>query len=99
MMPILNNQEVLQLANIKSAKKRILVNRNKALQNKMFKTQLKTLIKKYDAALASGDKEAAMAAYKLAVKKIDQAVGRGILHKNNAAHKKSSFTIKLNKMA
>lgn len=87
------------MANIKSAKKRILVNRNKALQNKMFKTQLKTLIKKYDAALASGDKEAAMAAYKLAVKKIDQAVGRGILHKNNAAHKKSSFTIKLNKMA
>ena len=64
----LKNQEVLQLANIKSAKKRILVNRNKALQNKMFKTQLKTLIKKYDAALASGDKEAAMAAYKLAVK-------------------------------
>ena len=95
----LKNQEVLQLANIKSAKKRILVNRNKALQNKMFKTQLKTLIKKYDAALASGDKEAAMAAYKLAVKKIDQAVGRGILHKNNAAHKKSSFTIQLNKMA
>jgi small subunit ribosomal protein S20 len=47
----------------------------------------------------SGDKEAAQAAYKLAVKKIDQAVCRGILHKNNAAHKKSEFTLKLNAMA
>jgi len=87
------------LPNIKSAKKRVLVNEAKALQNKMFKTQMKTLIKKYDAALLSGDKEAAMAAYKAAVKKIDQAVGHGILHKNNAARKKSSFTVKLNRMA
>ncbi len=87
------------MPNIKSAKKRVLVNEAKALQNKMFKTQMKTLIKKYDAALLSGDKEAAMAAYKAAVKKIDQAVGHGILHKNNAARKKSSFTVKLNRMA
>ena len=87
------------MPNIKSAKKRVLVNEAKALQNKMFKTQMKTLIKKYDAALVSGDKEAAMAAYKAAVKKIDQAVGHGILHKNNAARKKSSFTVKLNRMA
>jgi small subunit ribosomal protein S20 len=57
------------------------------------------MIKKYDAALATGDKEQAMAAYKVAVKKIDQAVGRGILHKNAAARKKSQFTVKLNKMA
>ncbi len=96
---ILKIQEVLQLPNIKSAKKRVIVNRTKALRNKMFKTQLKTIIKKYDAALASGDKEAAMTAYKAAVKKIDQAVGHGILHKNNAARKKSSFTLKLNQMA
>ena len=87
------------MPNIKSAKKRVLVNEAKALQTKMFKTQMKTLIKKYDAALLSGDKEAAMAAYKAAVKKIDQAVGHGILHKNNAARKKSSFTVKLNRMA
>lgn len=87
------------MPNIKSAKKRVIVNRTKALRNKMFKTQLKTIIKKYDAALASGDKEAVMTAYKAAVKKIDQAVGHGILHKNNAARKKSSFTLKLNQMA
>ena len=87
------------MANIKSAKKRILVNQNKALQNQMVKSQLKTIIKKFNAAVASGDKAQASELYRLAVKKIDQAVARGILHKNNAAHKKSEFTIKFNKMA
>ena len=87
------------MANIKSAKKRVLVTRAKTLRNQIFKTQMRTLIKKYNAAVESGDKEAAQAAYKLSVKKIDQAVCRGILHKNNAAHKKSEFTLKLNAMA
>ena len=87
------------MANIKSAKKRVLVTKAKTLQNQIFKTQMRTLVKKYNAAVESGDKEAATAAYKLAVKKIDQAVCRGILHKNNAAHKKSAFTLKLNAMA
>ena len=87
------------MANIKSAKKRILVNQNKALQNQMVKSQLKTIIKKFNAAVASGDKAQASELYRLAVKKIDQAVARGILHKNNAAHKKSEFTIKFNQMA
>ncbi len=87
------------MPNIKSAKKRVRVNSAKAMQNKVFKTEMKTLVKKYDLALQSGDKEAAMAAYKLAVKKLDQAVSRGILHKNTVARKKSSFTVKLNQMA
>ena len=56
-------------------------------------------MKKYNAALASGNKEEATTAYKAAVKKIDQAVAKGILHKNNAAHKKSEFTLALNKLA
>ena len=84
------------LANIKSAKKRIKVIQAKTLQNKMFKTQLKTEIKKYEAALAAGDVELAQATYKAATKKIDQAASRGIIHKNAAAHKKSQFTKKLN---
>ena len=71
------------MANIKSAKKRILVNQTKALQNQMVKSQLKTTIKKFNAAVESGDKAAASEAYKLAVKKVDQAVARGLLHKNN----------------
>ena len=78
------------MANIKSAKKRILVNQAKALQNQMVKSQLKTVIKKFNAAVEAGDKTAASEAYKLAVKKVDQATAHGILHKNNAAHRSPS---------
>lgn len=94
---IINKEK--KMANIKSAKKRILVNNAKALRNQMLRSQLKTVIKKYDLAVASGDKAAASDAYRLAVKKVDQAVAHGILHKNNAAHKKSAFTKKFNEMA
>ena len=87
------------MPNIKSAKKRVKVISTKTLQNKMFKSQLRTVVKKYNAAVDAGDKAAAAEAYKAAVKKVDQAVAKGILHKNNAAHKKSQFTLKLNKMA
>ena len=92
-------KEVNLVPNIKSAKKRVKVIEAKTLQNRIFKTQLHTIVKKYDAALESGDKAAATEAYKEAVKKIDQAANRNIIHKNAAAHKKSQFTIKLNKMA
>ena len=84
------------MANIKSAIKRVKVSQVKAQRNKAVKTNLKTEIKKYDAALAAGDMEAAQEAYRVAVKKIDQAVAYGIMHKNAAAHKKSQFTRKLN---
>ena len=87
------------MPNIKSAKKRVLVTNAKTLQNQMFKTSLKTSIKKYEAALAAGDKALASETYKAAVKKIDKAVAKGILHKNNAARKKSQFTAKLNALA
>ena len=87
------------MPNIKSAKKRVIVTSTKTLQNKMFRTQLKTDIKKYQAALAAGDAALAQETYKQAVKKIDQAAARGIIHKNNAAHKKSALTLKFNKMA
>ena len=65
------------MANIKSAKKRILVNQSKALKNQMAKSQLKTIIKKFYAAVEAGDKAAASELYRLAVKKVDQAVARG----------------------
>ena len=87
------------MPNIKSAKKRVLVSEKKALQNKMVKSALKTAIKKYEAALESGNKEDASKLYLEAVKKIDQAVAKGILHKNTAARKKSRFTIMLNSIA
>ena len=87
------------MPNIKSAKKRVIVTKTKTLQNKIFRTQLKTEIKKFEAAVAAGDKAQATVAYAAAVKKVDQAAARGIIHKNAAAHKKSRFTKKLNAMA
>ena len=89
-------KEVNTLPNIKSAKKRVKVIETKTLQNKMLKTSFKTTVKKYDAALATGDMQKATEAYKIAVKKLDQAVAHGIIHKNTAARRKSSFTRKLN---
>ena len=86
------------MPNIKSAKKRVLVTNAKTLQNQMFKTSMKTSIKKYEAALAAGDKALSSETYKAAVKKIDKAVAKGILHKNNAARKKSDLVKRLNKV-
>lgn len=87
------------MPNIKSAKKRVLVNAAKAAQNKAARSALKTDLKKFEAAVAEGNRSEADSAYKVAVKAVDQAVGHGLLHKNNAARKKSSMTIKLNKLA
>ena len=86
------------MPNIKSAKKRVKVTATKTLVNKMFKSSMKTEIKKYYAAVASGDMASAQAAYKSATKKIDVAASKGIIHKNAAAHKKSQFTKALNGM-
>jgi len=86
------------MPNIKSAKKRVRVAEAKNLRNRIFKTQMKTIIKKFFAAVESGDKAAATVAYKAAVKKVDQAVSHGILHKNTAAHRKSRFTKMFNQM-
>ena len=87
------------MPNIKSAKKRVLVNETKAARNKAAKSALKTQIKKFEAVVAEGNRSEADAAYKVAVKAVDKAVGHGLLHRNNAAHKKSSMTLKLNKLA
>ena len=87
------------MPNIKSAKKRVLVNKTKAMQNKAARSALKTDIKKFEAAVAEGNRSEADAAYKVAVKAVDKAVGHGLLHRNNDAHKKSSMTLKLNKLA
>lgn len=92
-------KEDFTMPNIKSAKKRVKVIATKTLRNKMLKSQLNTAIKKFKAAVESGDKEAAQVAYVALIKRIDKAVAQGILHKNNAAHKKSQFTLMYNKMA
>lgn len=85
-------------ANIKSSAKRDEKSKELRAKNRADKTELKTMIKKFDAAVAEGDKEKAADAYKVAVKTVDRAAGKGLLHKNNAAHKKSTLTVKLNDM-
>ena len=87
------------MPNIKSAKKRVLVSETKAAQNKAARSALKTELKKFEAAVAGGNRSEAEGAYVSAVKTVDKAVGRGLLHKNNAANKKSKMTIKLSKLA
>ena len=84
------------MPNIKSAKKRVLVTETKTMQNKAFRSAMKTSIKKYEAALAEGNKELASETSLKAVSMIDRAVNKGIIHKNNAARKKSKFTKLLN---
>ena len=86
------------MPNIKSAKKRVKVIATKTLRNKMNKSQLKTAIKKFEESLKQG-KEAASEAYKVVVKKTDQAVAKGILHKNTAARRKSQYANMMNKLS
>ncbi len=83
------------MPNIKSAKKRVKVTETKNLRNKALRSNLKTTIKKADAAIAN--QENTDEAVRLAMKKIDQAVAKGILHKNTAARKKSAIARKANK--
>lgn len=84
------------MPNIKSAKKRVLVNRTKAQRNKSANSALKTAIKKANAAIEA-DNADKTELVKAAVKKIDQAAAKGLIHKNNAARKKSALVTKLNK--
>ena len=82
------------MPNIKSAKKRVKVIAVKTARNKAVRTALKTEIKKANAAIASG--ENTVEAVRAAQKKIDQAVAKGLLHKNTAARKKSALAKKAN---
>ena len=86
------------MPNIKSAKKRVNVIATKTLRNKVLNSALKTAIKKADAAIESNAADKAEVV-KVAVKKIDQAVTKGILHKNTAARRKSQYAAKMNGLA
>lgn len=84
------------MANIKSSAKRAQIGKARYARNKANRTALRTTLKKFEAAVAGGDREAAVNTYKVAVKSVDRAVAKGLIHKNNAAHKKSKLTLKLN---
>ena len=87
------------MANIKSAKKRILVNQTKAARNKAIRSRVKTAIKKVDAAIAANDKVAAEEALRNATSEIEKAVTKGVYHKNTAARKISRLALAANKLA
>jgi len=87
-----------KMPNIKSASKRALLSQKAAAKNKAAKSLMKTNIKKFDAATTGDDHEAAEQAYKVAVKTVDRAATKGLIHKNKAARKKSALTKKLNSM-
>lgn len=86
------------MPNIKSAKKRVKINATKELRNKSFKSALHTNIKKASIAISAGS-ENKDEALKVAIKAIDKAVSKGILHKNTAARRKSNLVLSSNKAA
>lgn len=87
------------MANIKSAKKRILVIEKKTLRNKMIKSQVKTAVKKVLAAIEAQDVATAKANLTVAISTIDKARAKGIFHKNTASRKISRLTKAVNKIA
>ena len=87
------------MANIKSAKKRILVNETKAARNKSIRSGVKTAIKKVDAAIAANDKAAAEAALLNAISTMDKATSKGVYHKNTTSRKASRLTKAVNGIA
>ena len=91
--------EVYGLANIKSAKKRVITSQVRAERNKAIKSRVKTYIKKVEAAVAAGDKAAANEALPVAIAEIEKAASKGIFHKNAAARKVSHITKAVNTMA
>ncbi len=87
------------MANIKSAKKRILVSEKRAARNKSIRSRVKTSMKKVYAAIEANDKEAAAAALRAATSEISKAASKGVYHKNNSARKISKLSQAVNRMA
>jgi small subunit ribosomal protein S20 len=86
------------VANIKSQIKRNRQNEKRRLRNKSVKSSLKTAIRKFHEATASGDTETATALLRAASRKLDKAASKGVIHKNQAANRKSAITKKLHSL-
>ena len=89
-------KEIDKVPNIKSAKKRVLVNNKKAEINKSNKSEVKTALKKLNALFEAGNVAEIEAGYRETCRVLDKAVANGTLHKNTAANKKSGFAVRLN---
>jgi ribosomal protein S20 len=91
--------ESLIVANIKSQKKRILTNEKARLRNNAIKSELKTATRRVKEAVEAQNKEAAEEALRFVSRKLDKAVSKGVLHKKNAANKKSGLAHLVNKLS
>ena len=87
----LQQTKVIHVANIKSQIKRILTNKKSQDRNRAVKSEVKTAVRATRTAIAAGDKAAATAALTVATKKLDKAAAKGVIHKNQAANKKSAI--------
>ena len=87
------------MANIKSQKKRVLTNAKAATANKSVRSGVKTAVKKVNEAIAAGDKAAALANLQAANRELDRAATKGVIHKNQAANRKSGIASAVAKMA
>ncbi|VEW12350.1 30S ribosomal protein S20 [Brevibacterium casei] len=87
---------MLKLANIKSQMKRIKTNEKARLRNKAVRTEVRGLVRNVRESIAAGNKDEAQQAYAVAARKLDKAVSKGVLHKNNAANRKSKLAKQIN---
>lgn len=86
------------MANLKSAKKRVSVNNRKRINNMRYKSDMRTQIKRLESLISENDKSSAQAALQLVNKKIDKAVQKGAVHRNNGDHHKSRLSKRVNKL-
>ena len=86
------------MANIKSQIKRIRTNEIARLRNKDVKSALKTAVRRFREAADTGNREAALTAYQSASRQLDKAVSKGVIHRNQAANKKSAMALRANSL-
>lgn len=86
------------MANIKSQVKRIRTNERQRLRNQSVKSSVRTAIRRFREAVAAGDKDTASAALLAASRKLDKAAGKGVIHHNQAANKKSAMALAVNRL-
>jgi small subunit ribosomal protein S20 len=93
-----NTKEYIRVANIKSQEKRILTNERRRVRNKSVKSSLHTAVRGFRAAIAAGEKDKATELLVSTSRKLDKAVSKGVIHKNQAANKKSALAQALNQI-
>lgn len=86
------------MANIKQQKKRVLTNEKRRVRNQAYKSELKTVVRKTREAVEAGDKELAQSSLRDACRKLDVAVSKGVIHRNQAAQRKSKLSKVVNAM-